>query len=217
MGAAPHDIDLTARDGTRIRATCHPAAPGAPGVVVVHGAGSRRENHADFARRAAALGMWVIVPDLRGHGMSGGEPGPGMLDDVHAALDALAVRGAGALGLRGSSLGGFLALHAAAVHPGVRACVAICPAAPHTLARRYGAWPNRMPLTPAVARADGVARGYWHATGDEAVPWACSFALAQHTPQPRHLRVSLGGHHRSLQHDPRVQRETLGFLREHLT
>ncbi|MEW6583627.1 MAG: hypothetical protein AB1416_12800, partial [Actinomycetota bacterium] len=67
-----------------------------------------------------------------------------------------------------------------------------------------------------VARRDGVARGYWHARGDETVPWQATFALAQATPQPRRLRVAMGGSHRSLQHDPAVLAETVAFLGDHL-
>ena len=42
----------------------------APGVVVVHGASSRKENHADFARLAAANGWAALTFDLPGHGES---------------------------------------------------------------------------------------------------------------------------------------------------
>ena len=44
-------------------------APG-PAVVVVHGAGSRKENHADFARLATASGWAALTFDLPGHGAS---------------------------------------------------------------------------------------------------------------------------------------------------
>src|SRR3954452_4435896 len=41
-----------------------------PGVVIVHGAGSRKENHADFARLAVASGWAALAFDLPGHGAS---------------------------------------------------------------------------------------------------------------------------------------------------
>jgi alpha-beta hydrolase superfamily lysophospholipase len=189
----------------------------APAVVVVHGAGSRKENHRDFAEACAAAGMSALALDLRGHGESAGAPDAGMLDDVLAALERLRAEGAAPLGLRGSSLGGFLALHAAARDPGVRAVAALCPAPAEGLARVLGAdWPLALPLDRAVARADGVARGYWHARGDERVPWTHSMRLAALTPQPRRLRIAMGGHHRSLQHDPAVIAETVAFLAGHL-
>ncbi|MCC6832040.1 MAG: alpha/beta fold hydrolase [Thermoleophilia bacterium] len=210
-------ISLTSHDGTPLAGLAVDGPAGAPGVVVVPGLGSRKENHADFAERCAAAGMAAVCLDVRGHGASGGTLDAGAVDDVLAAAAWLADRGHGRIGLRGSSMGGFLALLAAAREPRVRAVAAICPARPGPLARRVGdGWPLTLPLIPAVSRPDGVARGYWHATGDESVPWAHSFGLAQHTPQPMRLRVILGGHHRSLQHDPAVQAETVAFLAEHL-
>jgi pimeloyl-ACP methyl ester carboxylesterase len=199
-------------------ATLHWAAPaGAPGVVIVPGYGSRKENHRDFGEAVQAAGMAAAAVDLRGHGETGGTLDGGVLGDVLACLDALALAGHAPLGVRGSSMGGMLALHAAARDPRVRAVVAICPARPERLADRIGAdWPRHMPLAPAVARDDGVARGYWHATGDRSVPWGATFALAGLTPQPKRLHVRLGGSHNSLQHDPAVIAETVAFLHVHL-
>jgi len=179
--------------------------------VIVHGLGSVKENHADLAGALVAAGMGALALDLRGHGASAGTAGPGMVDDVLAAVRHLAP--GGPVGIRGSSLGAFLALHAAAREPAVRAVAALCPAVADGLGQRPGlAWAREMPLEPIVARADGVARGYWHATGDEVVPWARTFALAGRTAQPKALRIVMGGHHRSLQHDSRVRAETVAFL-----
>jgi pimeloyl-ACP methyl ester carboxylesterase len=161
--------------------------------------------------------MNALAVDLRGHGESGGDMDAGAIDDVIGAVDWLVDRECGPIGLRGSSMGGFLALHTAGRHPAVRAVAAICPAHHEGLASRRGlTWARDMPLEPAVARDDGVARGYWHASGDELVPWQWSMVLAELTPQPRHLRVVLGGHHRSLQHDPGVQADTVAFLGRYL-
>jgi pimeloyl-ACP methyl ester carboxylesterase len=194
-----------------------PGPPGSPAVLIVPGYGSRKENHRDFGEALQAAGMGATAVDLRGHGETGGALDGGVLDDVAWCLDALAAAGHAPLGIRGSSMGGMLALHAAARDPRVRAVVAICPARPERLADRIGAdWPRALPLAPAVARADGVARGYWHATGDEAVPWGATFALAGITPQPMRLRIALGGGHNTLQHDPAVIAETVAFLRAHL-
>ena len=203
--------------GPQLAADVRWAGPGAPGVVILHGLGSSRVNHADFATRVVAAGMSALTLDLRGHGESGGEADAGMVDDVVAALEWLAAHGAHGLGIRGSSLGGFLALHAATRHPDIRAVVAICPATVEGLATRRGlTWARDLPIEDAVARDDGIARGYWHATGDEVVPWQATFGLAQRSPRPRHLRIVLGGHHRSLQHDDAVQADTVTFLAEAL-
>ncbi len=222
MATAPEHVMITSRDGLPLSALLLAPHPGddrapAPGVVVLHGYGSRKENHLDFAERIAGAGMWAVVPDLRGHGETGGDMDEGMIGDVLACLDHLQARGAGALGLRGSSMGGFLSLVAAPMHPQVRALVAVCPARPAPLATRVGhQWPRGHSLEHAAWRGDGVARGFWHARGDEVVPWGSTFMLHTRAPQPKHLRITMGGHHRSLQHDPLVQADSVAFLACHL-
>jgi uncharacterized protein len=214
--SAPSDIALRAPGGPPLAGLLWPAPAGAPGVLVVHGLDSRKENHADFGERVAAAGMAALALDLRGHGASGGTLDGGLIDDVLAGLDELALRGHRPLGGRGSSLGGLLALHAARVDARVRAAVALCPAVPERLAARLGEeWPRRLSPEPPAA-PDGAARGYWHATGDERVPWGATFALAGRTPPPVRLRIALRGSHRSLQHDPAILDETVAFLAEHL-
>ncbi len=208
---------MRAPGGPPLVALHWPAPPGAPGVLVVPGLGSRKENHADFAERVADAGMAAVAIDLRGHGESEGDLDGGVVDDVAAGLDALAGLGHPRLGLRGSSMGGLLSLHAAARDDRVGAVVAICPARPEGLARRLEAeWPLALSPERDVARHDGIARGYWHATGDDRVPWGSTLALAGMTPQPMHLRVALGGGHNTLQHDPEVLGATVAFLAGHL-
>lgn len=237
MAAPPEHVTITSRDGLGLRALVLPPAPpgtgaegrerragdrqrnaAAPGVAVLHGFGSRKENHLDFAERLSSTGIWAVVPDLRGHGDTGGPMDEGMVGDVLACLDHLESRGAERLGIRGSSMGGFLALVAAPMHPQVGALVAICPARPEPLARRLeAAWPAGHSLERAAWRDDGIARGFWHATGDEVVPWNATYVLYSGAAHPKHVRITPGGHHRSLQHDPRIQAETAAFLARHLT
>jgi pimeloyl-ACP methyl ester carboxylesterase len=186
-------------------------------VVVLHGFGSERANHRDFAARLARFGINALALDLRGHGESDGTTDAGMVDDVVAALDWLTSEGASVLGIRGSSLGGFLALHAAVRHDAVRAVVAICPAKSEGLASRRGlTWALELPVQATLARDDQIARGYWHAAGDELVPWPWSRELFSLSPEPRHLRIVMGGSHTSLQHDPTVQADTATFLQRYL-
>src|SRR5688572_593354 len=88
-----------------------------PGMVILHGAGSRKENHADFARLCAAGGWAALAYDQRGHGEATDEMGPQALGDVGrmarflASLDGV---DPGRICARGSSMGGFMAIHAAA-------------------------------------------------------------------------------------------------------
>jgi pimeloyl-ACP methyl ester carboxylesterase len=206
-------VTVPSGDCARLAARLWDGGSGSPAVLVVPGLGSRKENHADFAEALAERGTSAMTIDLRGHGESPGSPGPGMLADVVAGLAALAAAGHGPLGVRGSSLGGLLALHAAERHPAVRAVVALCPATPAGLSSRLGAdWPLALPDLRRVGPRAGVARSLWHATGDEQVPWAGTFALAGSCPPPVRLRVVLGGGHRTLQHDPEVLAATASFM-----
>jgi pimeloyl-ACP methyl ester carboxylesterase len=211
-------IDLCSADGTRLAARYWPVDPPVPGVVIVHGLHSRKENHADFAAVCQDGGMAALALDLRGHGASDGVLGPGAVDDIVVAVEALHARGHARIGLRGSSLGGLLALAAAARSPHVGCVVAICPARPEALAARLEEdWPLHLGLAEALGAGDGIARGYWHATGDERVSWSSTWALAQATPPPRQLRLIPGGTHSSLQHSARIQAQTREFLWQHLT
>ena len=213
----PTTIALRAPGGPALAGLSWEADAGTPGVLVVPGLGSRKENHADIGAAVAARGMGALSIDLRGHGDSRGVLDGDVLDDLIAGLEALAARGHAPLGLRGSSMGGLLALHAAARDPRVRAVVALCPARPDGLARVVEEpWPLGLEPAAAVARDDGVARGYWHATGDASVPWGGTLALAGVTPHPMRLRIALGGGHGTLQHDPAVLDETVDFLAAHL-
>ena len=56
------------------------------GVVILHGAGSAKESHFDFARGCRADGIAALAYDARGHGRSDGRFGPGALDDVAAMV-----------------------------------------------------------------------------------------------------------------------------------
>src|ERR671923_2534276 len=77
------------------------------GLVILHGAGSRKENHADMAAAAVAAGLATVRFDMRGHGATGGLLDGRALDDV-AAAPGLLPRGV-PLALRGPSKGGYLA------------------------------------------------------------------------------------------------------------
>jgi pimeloyl-ACP methyl ester carboxylesterase len=194
------------------------------GVVVLHGADSRKENHFDFARACAAGGLAALTFDARGHGESPGPLDGRALDDVARMADLLRERaGIERVGLRGSSMGGYLALAAAA---GARAAavVAICPASAVGLsvgvrAGRFGFAADRDALVALLrdhdeadaARALSAPLLLLHAEGDEVVPVELSRALHAAAPASK-LVVVPGGHHRSIQHDPELQGVAVRFL-----
>src|SRR5947209_9283934 len=117
-----------------------PQGPPRGAVVILHGAASRQESHYDYARVLVAAGLAAVAFDARGHGRSP-EPMDGRaLQDVATMADLARERCGGdiAVGLRGSSMGGYLAL-AAAADAGARAVVAICPAGSDHLRRGLAA------------------------------------------------------------------------------
>src|SRR5438067_12824788 len=54
------------------------------GIVILHGAGSCKENHHDFARAALAAGFAALAFDQPGHGDSQGPMDGGVLGDPAA-------------------------------------------------------------------------------------------------------------------------------------
>jgi pimeloyl-ACP methyl ester carboxylesterase len=202
----------------------------APGVVVVHGAGSRKENHADFTRLATANGWAALTFDLPGHGTSEPAFTGSALDDVIAMVDLLAVQpevDPAQVALRGSSLGGFLAICAAASEPDVAGVIAICPASDDHLARgvrqgrfemRIGdpvdleAWLAAQDVGQAVERLAGRPLILMHAEGDTQVPSEHSEELYERAGEPRKLVIAPGGAHTTVQHDPELQSAALRWL-----
>src|SRR4051812_19821438 len=155
-----------------------PDAPAWGGMVVIHGAGSCKENHHDMARAARAAGMAAVCFDLRGHGETGGRLDGRALDDV-AAMAELLPR---PVALRGSSMGGFVAI-AAAERAGAAAVVAVCPASGALLRQglRSGSleFPVDLPAAEAllaehdsglVVERSEIPLLLLHAQGDERVP-----------------------------------------------
>jgi dipeptidyl aminopeptidase/acylaminoacyl peptidase len=112
-------------------------APQVPGLVVGHGAGSRASRHEQFCLEACRHGFAVLALDFRGHGDSAGS-GDGPLElDVLAAVRYLREHPAvdpRLICYRGSSMGGFYGLKAAA-RAAFAAMVLLCPASETTMLR----------------------------------------------------------------------------------
>jgi pimeloyl-ACP methyl ester carboxylesterase len=199
------------------------------GIVICHGAGSAKESHFDFGRAVRGAGMAALAFDARGHGRSSGDFGPTAFSDVLQMLDVLREY-TPQVALRGSSMGGFQALHAAAIaEPPVIAVVAICPAPEEMLLRgiraermiefRYDReqiepWLESLDIHRAVASLAGkTAVMFMHAQGDEQVPYTISEELHLVAGDPKRLLIIPGGHHRSLQHDAEMQAESIRWIR----
>jgi alpha-beta hydrolase superfamily lysophospholipase len=202
------------------------------GIVICHGAGSAKESHFDFGRAVRGAGMAAVAFDARGHGRSQGEFGPTAFADVIEMVELMREH-TPHVALRGSSMGGFQALHAAAIaDPPVVAVVAICPAPEELLLRgvRAGSfdfrmdsasvepWLKTLDIRKAVASLAGrTAVMFMHAQGDEQVPYTISEELFLVAGEPKRLLIVPGGHHRSLQHDGEMQAETIRFVEKVLS
>jgi alpha-beta hydrolase superfamily lysophospholipase len=210
-------------DGTPVRG----------GVAILHGAGSCKESHHDFCRALLPVGLAAIAVDQRGHGDSDGPMDGRAVDDVVAIVTVLRERiGDARLGvaLRGSSMGGHLAL-TAAESSGAAAVVAICPATTAGLRRGLAAGTLHFEAnTPAldallaehdlydIAERLTIPVLLLHAEGDEVVPVEHSRELATRLRAPGSRLIAVpGGHHRSVQHDPELQAVSLRFIERTLT
>jgi uncharacterized protein len=227
---APDPPELGTRNGLSYALFLPDEDPPA-GVVIVHGAGSAKESHFDFARMLRSAGLGALAFDARGHGRSEGVFGPDALDDI-LSMCSLMREHAPKIALRGSSMGGFCAIHAAASEgAGVAAVVAICPADEDLLLRglRSGRidgfeaapldvlelWLESLD-TAAAAGSLGpeTALMLVHAEGDEQVPFTISRELHEAARDPKRLLLLPGGHHRSLQHDMEIQAVSLRFIQD---
>lgn len=198
------------------------------GVLILHGAGSCKESHYDFARGAIVLGLAALSFDQRGHGESEGPMDARALDDV-AAMASLLREATGdpaaPIALRGSSMGGYLAI-LAAERVAASAVVAICPAGAGGLRRGLHAGSLRFDADVQAFEALLLANDLraavqslsmpvllLHAQGDEQVPIQHSRELAAglRSPGSRLIEVP-GGHHRSIQHDEELQAVSLRFV-----
>ncbi len=223
----PEPPKLGTRDGLAY-ALFLPSEPAPAGVLILHGAGSAKESHYGFARAARERGLAALAFDARGHGRSTGELGPTAFGDALAMVDVLCEH-APSVALRGSSMGGFTALHVAALEPTIAAVVAICPAPEDVLVRSLRSedelafradratlerWLGSISLYEAVTRLGrDTALLLMHAQGDAQVPWTVSEELhARARVELKRLLIVPGGDHRSVQHDGDLQDQSLRFV-----
>jgi alpha-beta hydrolase superfamily lysophospholipase len=219
--------EIEARDGLAYSLWIPAQGPIRGGVVILHGAGSCKESHHDFARALLPTGFAALAFDQRGHGASESPMDSRVLEDIGSMVKLLRDRIGldKPIALRGSSMGGYLAL-IAAQPVGARAVVAICPASASGLRRgleadtlRFAADVQALSEVLSDHDLEGAMSALevpvllLHAEGDEQVPVQHSRELEPHLSHPAsRLIVVPGGHHRSIQHDDELQAVSLRFL-----
>ncbi len=177
-------------------------------LLVLHGAGSRGSSHAEFVETAKARRYRVLAPNLP-------QLDESIVDWVRHVCAPETV-------LRGSSLGAYLALHAAVLDENIAVVIAIAPTSEGLIRERFGEW--GMPVTEwswlrfldehdlfeAVTRIR-VPVLYVHARDDERIPLAHSERLHELTAGSELVVVENGGH-AGPSHDPAVHELTLDWL-----
>ena len=136
--AAPQDVDITAPDGTKLKATYYPAAKPGPAVLLLHMCNSKRQAWEPVATQLSAAGIHALALDYRGYGESGGdrfqddpqkqqqvqaEKWPG---DIDAAFDFLSKQSGvdkNRIGAGGGSCGVDNSIQLASRHPEVKSLV----------------------------------------------------------------------------------------------
>jgi dienelactone hydrolase len=136
--AASRDIDITAPDGTRLKASYFPADRPGPAVVLLHMCITTRASWETVAQQLSAAGIHALTIDNRGFGESGGPRFQGASPDVlrelrghwpgdfDAALAWLISQPGvdqNRIGVGGGSCGVDNAVNLASRHPNVRALV----------------------------------------------------------------------------------------------
>jgi dienelactone hydrolase len=135
---APRDVDITAPDGTRLRATYFAAARPGPAVLLMHMCISTRASWEPVAQQLSTVGINALTIDNRGFGESGGprfeldkpevqrqlnEKWPGDFDAAFAWLVAQPGVDSNRIGAGGGSCGVDNAAKLASRHPEVRSLV----------------------------------------------------------------------------------------------
>ena len=132
-------VDLTAADGTKLKATFFDAGKPGPGVLLLHQCNRQRKVWDGLGEQLAAAGINVLTLDNRGFGESGGEPHdsltleqegqietqkwPGDIDTALQYLESQPGVRHDMIGVGGASCGVNNSVQAARRHPEVRSLV----------------------------------------------------------------------------------------------
>jgi dienelactone hydrolase len=195
---APRVVDLTATDGTKLKATFFPAGKPGPGVLLLHQCNQQRKGWDGLATQLAAAGISVLTLDYRGYGDSEGkapkdlppaegakvlnEKWPGDVDVAYRYLVSQPGVNAHTVGAGGASCGVNQAIHLAIRHPEVKSLVLLSGNADRE-ARQFLTASKKMPLLLSAAKDDDGAV--------ELMEWLYSLSP---NPGSKFLEYPDGGH-----------------------
>ncbi|MDE2598615.1 MAG: alpha/beta hydrolase [Rhodocyclaceae bacterium] len=227
-GHACEDVRFRSADGTTLAGWFIRATAERPlGTVVhMHGNAQNMSAHWPYAEWLLEAGYNVFTFDYRGYGNSPGRPEPrGLFEDAVAALDYVRSRADTArLCVFGQSLGGMLAIAAAAASP-QDVCAVLAEAPVHS----YSAWAeDQMPekelvlddsycASTHVAALAPIPLLLLHSPGDRVVPYAHSQQLLAAAGEPRQLVTIPDGEHNDAmteRHGTRYQDIAAAFFRQ---
>lgn len=168
----PRVVDLTAADGTKLKATFFPADKPGPGVLLLHQCNKQRKGWDGLAAQLAAAGISVMTLDYRGYGESGGTPVkdlpdgefskivnekfPGDVDVAYGYLMSQPGVDAHVVGAGGASCGVNQAIQLARRHPEVKSLVLLSGNTDRD-GRAFLTKSEKMPVLLSAARDDGAA------------------------------------------------------------
>lgn len=136
--AVERTVDLTASDGTTLKASFFPADKPGPGVLLLHQCNRQRGVWDGLAEQLSAAGINVLTMDLRGFGESGGVPmakatqpeaiaeqakWPGDIDIAYQYLTSQPGVNKDMIGVGGASCGVDNSIQTAIRHPEVHSLV----------------------------------------------------------------------------------------------
>jgi len=195
---APRVVDLTATDGTKLKATFFSAGKSGPGVLLLHQCNGQRKGWDGLAALLAAAGISVLTLDYRGYGESEGkapkdlpqaegmkvlnEKWPSDVDVAYNYLVSQPGINAKVVGAGGASCGVNLAIHLAIRHPEVKSLVLLSGNADRE-GRTFLSKSERMPVLLSAADDDAGAV--------ELMQWLYSLST---NPGSKFLEYPNGGH-----------------------
>jgi len=194
----PRVVDLTAVDGTKLKATFYAAGKAGPGVLLLHQCNQQRKGWDGLATQLAAAGISVMTLDYRGYGESGGtapkdlpqaeavkvlnEKWPGDVDVAYGYLVSQPGVDAHIVGAGGASCGVNQSIQLARRHPEVKSLVLLSGNTDRE-GRAFLSKSEKMPVLLSAARDDGAAV--------ELMEWLYSLST---NPGSKFVEYPNGGH-----------------------